>query len=103
MGVQPLSAGFKTMQIKPEPGDIKSASLTYLTIRGKVKVRFENDPHAFKMAVQLPQNTTTNICLPFPRRGASVLMDGKPANAIFLDRFWMLEDVTPGYHQFIVR
>ena len=65
MGIEPLEAGFRRIRIKPQPGTLQWATIKVPTIRGDVKVSFDNVPeNSFKMDVTIPVNSTAEIWLP---------------------------------------
>ena len=78
MGVRPLEPGFAKIEIEPRPGSLAFAALALPTIRGTVRVRFENDPgRAFRLDVEIPTNTTARVTLPtFGVETAAVRLDG---------------------------
>lgn len=65
MGIEPLEPGFKKIRIKPQPATLRQASIQVPTIRGEIKVSFENKTgERFEMEVEIPANTTAEIWLP---------------------------------------
>lgn len=65
MGIEPLEPGFKKIRIKPQPATLKEASIQVPTIRGNVKVAFDNVPgERFAIDVEIPANTTAEVWLP---------------------------------------
>ena len=103
MGIQPLTAGFADLRIKPEPGDVRSASIRYQTIRGPVEVGFENRDDYFKLSVCLPSNTTSSICLPYANPASVVTMDGKAIATTYENGFWVIRQVSSGMHLLMVK
>lgn len=63
-GIEPLEPGFKQIQIKPQPGSVRQATLKYQTISGTIEESFENGPNSFKLQITLPGNTTAHVYLP---------------------------------------
>lgn len=63
-GIEPLEPGFKQIQIKPQPGSVRQATLKYQTISGTIEESFENGPNSFKLQITLPGNTTARVYLP---------------------------------------
>lgn len=65
MGVEPLEPGFSKIRIKPQPASLREASVKIPTIRGTVRMSFENNPgERFSMEVEIPGNTTAEVYLP---------------------------------------
>ena len=78
MGVEPLEPGFRSVQIRPQPGPLQSASLELPTIRGTVHVDFTAAPGApFELNVELPANMTAQVHLP-SETPAAITEGGSP-------------------------
>ena len=104
MGVQPLTPGFATVRIRPQPGKIEQASLNYLTVRGRLSVSFDNTSKHFRMMVGLPGNTMGEVYLPFGAGDGPVTMDGRKVRVVREGWYWKVAGVGPGSHRFeIVR
>ena len=77
MGVEPLEPGFRTFRIKPQPGSLRSAEAVVPTIRGSVKVAFQNMPGKFfSLDVEIPANSEAQVYLPFINRKGRMQLDG---------------------------
>ena len=100
MGVRPLAAGFRTVMIRPRPGKLEHASLNYLTVRGPLRVSFNNRAGRFEMTVALPGNTTGEVYLPFGLVEVHVRMDGRDVKAVRAGSYWRVAGVGPGVHSF---
>lgn len=58
-GIKPTSAGFKTVEISPNPSGLKDIKLTYPTINGAIKTDFHFDEsNAISGSISLPENIT---------------------------------------------
>lgn len=64
MGVTPLEPGFAKVRIAPKPGSLESAEMALPTIRGTIKVGFENKKDRKVVSVDLPANMDAEIVLP---------------------------------------
>jgi alpha-L-rhamnosidase len=72
----PRSPGFKRILIRPTPvGDLKWARAAYRSCRGPITVRWDRDGKQFRLAVEIPPNTTGKIYL--PARDESDVQEGK--------------------------
>jgi alpha-L-rhamnosidase len=103
MGVEPLKPAFETIQIKPQPDTLRQASLDYTTLRGLVKVSFENTPERFRLRTTLPANTTGVVYLPRKNPKSSVYQDGKAIKAVAEGAFWKIESVGAGSYSWEVK
>ena len=102
MGVEPLEPGFRKMRIKPQPSQLAYAELTVPTIRGSVKVSFNNTPGAkFEMEIEIPANTEAEVWLPLYDRKQQLSMNGIAQNGIIDGNFVKLQ-VGSGKHYFTV-
>ena len=104
MGIEPLEPGFKKIQIKPQPGNLKQAEIKCPTIRGAVLVLFENEQEkAFHMKVTTPANTTAEVYLPFWSKKQQVTMNGEKIDYQKDGKFVVIENVGSGNHIFEVK
>lgn len=63
-GIAPVEAGYKTFQVIPQPGPVKSASAQISSVAGIIKSSFINKPALFKLSVSVPEETMAIIGLP---------------------------------------
>jgi hypothetical protein len=100
MGIKPLDPTFRKIQIKPQPGKLKQASIKTPTIRGSVRVSFENSQDAFDMDFTIPSNTTARVILPEPdRKEYKVILNGREVETKRKQGRLVIEKVFPGSHQ----
>jgi hypothetical protein len=65
MGIRPLEPGFGRVLVEPMPGDLRHAECTMPTIRGPVRVSFEQAPgKSFTLEVTIPANMTARVSVP---------------------------------------
>jgi hypothetical protein len=66
MGIEPLDAGFKKIRIKPQPATLGHAEIQVPSIRGDIRVAFDNHPanERFSLQVEIPANSVAEIWLP---------------------------------------
>lgn len=100
MGIRPLKPGFSKILIQPRPGTLECADMTMPTIRGPIKVRFENNqPLSFVLKVEIPANTEARIALPCPDNVKPVvLLDSKETKANLEGNFVIVDSVSSGKH-----
>ncbi len=100
MGVEPLEPGFSKMRIKPQPGSLRSASLTVPTIKGTVSVTFDNRVgENFTLDVDIPANTTAEVWL--PKLAKRISVDGKMRSATAVGGF-VKTTIGSGKHRIAV-
>ena len=88
MGVEPLEPGFRTFRIKPQPGSLHNAEAVVPTIRGNVKVAFQNEPgKSFILDVEIPANSEAQIYLPLLSRKGKLSVDGSLKKGTVDDKF----------------
>jgi len=106
MGVEPLEAGFKRIRIKPQPSTLANASILTPTIRGNVRVSFDNQPGTrFEMAVEIPANAVAEVWVPLSglsERKYRLTIDGKPVKGKLSDGFVVVESGS-GSHTFLLQ
>lgn len=102
MGIEPLEPGFERIRIKPQPANLKKASIVHPTIKGDVRMSFENKTgESFTMTVKLPANTKSEVWIPYSGKGKyNLKMNG---NAITVNRirdFLVVDNVGSGKYVF---
>ena len=64
-GIEPISAGFKTFSINPQPvGDLTFVKSSFETIYGSIKVHWTKTDGKFTLHLVVPTNTTAKVTLP---------------------------------------
>jgi hypothetical protein len=101
MGIEPLSPGFETIMIEPQPASVKNASVKLPTIRGAVKAEFINEPFRFFLMVDIPGNTKANVSLPSKGKSFNLVVDNRIyKNYTLLNGRVIIENISSGIHQF---
>ena len=102
MGVEPLEPGFRKIRIKPQPATLAHAELTVPTIRGSVKVSFNNTPGAkFEIEIEIPANAVAEVWLPLLDKKQRITMDGVAQQGVVNGDFVIFE-AGSGRHRFAV-
>ncbi len=93
VGVQPLEPGFSKILIKPQVGDLESGTATVPTIKGPVKIKFEQViDESFTLDADIPDNTTAQVWLPsFNNQTAEFELDGNISTGELSGNFIMTE------------
>lgn len=102
LGVRPLTPGFGRILVEPSPGSLSSARGVVPTIRGPVRVAFDNHPgRPFRLDLEIPANTTARVALP-ASEGATDLVefDGRRVRGRMEDGRIVLDEVGSGAHRF---
>lgn len=78
MGIEPRAPGFHRLRIRPQPGSLRHADLLLPTVRGTMRVAFDNAPDRFMLEVTLPANTVAEVHLPVGGASAAsaITVDG---------------------------
>jgi len=63
-GIAPLTPAYKTFQVMPQPGPVKSAAATIASVAGKISSAFTNLPDKFTLTISAPTNTTAIVGIP---------------------------------------
>lgn len=64
MGIEPLKPAFRTIRIKPQPGDLRYAHIKKPTIRGTVDITWQREDDDCDLVVRVPANTEAEIWIP---------------------------------------
>lgn len=99
-GIEPLEPSFRKMQIKPHPSNLKWASIKHPTIRGSVKVDFENNTDSFDMNVTVPPNSQADIYIPLNFTDYVLTVNNEETSGEELEKYVKIQDVKPGKHSF---
>ena len=103
MGVEPLEPGFRKIRIKPQPSTLAYAELTVPTIRGSVKVLFNNTPGTkFEMEIEIPANTIAEVWLPLLDKKQRLTMNGVEQKKGVVDGNFVKLEVGSGKYSFVV-
>jgi alpha-L-rhamnosidase len=63
-GVAPLTPGFKNFSVLPQPGSIEQASLSFITVAGKISTDYTVGHTEFKLNVEVPALTVAFVGVP---------------------------------------
>jgi len=67
-GLYPLEPAWKTFQVKPQPGFLKSAATGNETIAGKIDVKVDQDKSLYSINLSVPSGTQAIVCIPDDRK-----------------------------------
>jgi len=80
LGVEPVSSGWKTFSVRPNPCDLKWAKGTVPTPSGAISVDWKMDEKGtFNLYVLVPENTSAEITIP-SGNPQKVSVNGKPVS-----------------------
>ena len=79
MGITTTGPGYKTFQVKPQPGSVTEASISLPTAAGMIKASFDQVVgKSFALDLSPPANTLARVCLPkLGMPSTSLVVDGK--------------------------
>ncbi len=98
MGVRPLEAGFGSILIRPQVGQMEAIEGYIPTVRGTVRVGVRQSPgNSYKLTITIPCNTTAQLEVPFCA-GAQLIMDGKRIEAAVVNNRFVISNVPSGEH-----
>ncbi|HEX8547669.1 MAG TPA: alpha-L-rhamnosidase C-terminal domain-containing protein [Cytophagaceae bacterium] len=63
-GLAPLTPGYKTFQIKPMPGNLKSIQTKTVTVKGDISLDLKLTVNEVSMAIGIPANTEALVGIP---------------------------------------
>lgn len=102
MGVEPLTPGFETFQIKPQLGKLTYASLKAPTIRGDIWVTFTKSSAKETLNIMIPGGTTADVYMPNPSGRHNVFLDGKSIRNKSENGFLPLRNMPSGKHTIVL-
>ncbi|WP_020595772.1 alpha-L-rhamnosidase C-terminal domain-containing protein [Spirosoma panaciterrae] len=98
MGVEPLTPGFDTFQIKPQLGRLTQATATIPTIKGAVTVAIKKTAATETMSIHVPGGSQATVYMPQLAGKTRLLLDGKPIRSQAGNGFFQLPAVGAGNH-----
>ena len=104
MGIHPGQPGFGKIIIKPQPGDLKWASIKLPTIRGDIEASLKQKAgYSFELDITIPANTTSKVYLPKIAESYSLTVDGKILKDVATEGAWIVIDSSSGRHSFEIK
>ena len=100
MGVEPISPGFDTFQIKPQLGSLTSASLKTPTIKGAISVVFDNTATSTTLKVSVPGGTQAHIYVPADTQRKQLTINGQRSNLKPQNDYYYLPNTQAGNYIF---
>lgn len=98
MGVEPISPGFDTFQIKPQVGKLNFASLKTPTIKGLISVDYEKKAQQNTLEVTIPGATVAMVYLPHDPQKPHLFVDGKKTSLAPQAGFYLIKNLQSGKH-----
>jgi hypothetical protein len=102
MGIEPVEAGFKKIRIKPQPATLGHAEVKIPSIRGDIRVAFDNQPNErFVLNVEIPANSIAEVWLPKLSAKYKLTVDNVAQKGTVEGGFVKVE-VGSGEHHFVI-
>jgi alpha-L-rhamnosidase len=102
-GVSPIEPAWKTIRIKPQPGNLPYATTENLTVNGKFAVEVKSNMEEYRILATIPEQSKAIVCIPESYKkillNDQLIWDNKELKnkkAIFLG-------MHNGYYQFQVK
>jgi len=95
MGIRPTSPGYRTFEVRPMPGALRTARLRLPTVAGLIGVTLRRDPAAWQVELEIPTGTSAHLVLPDGLRWTVTDLADTPVTTE------SLADLPPGAHVII--
>jgi Bacterial alpha-L-rhamnosidase C-terminal domain/Domain of Unknown Function (DUF1080) len=82
LGVRPVSPGYKTWLIEPQPGDLTWAKGRVSTPYGPIKVKWEKTHRGLRLEIEVPSGTSGSVGLPTSSNADSLTDNGRPVRKL---------------------
>jgi hypothetical protein len=103
MGVEPVEPGFRRIRIKPQPATLRKAEMKMPSIRGDIRVSFDNQPgEKFTLEVEIPANATAEVWMPKWSKNSRLTVDGTLRKGT-VDGDFIITEAGSGKHTFVVQ
>ena len=103
MGIEPLTPGFETIQIKPRIGNLSFAKMRTSTLKGEVAVSFQKNNKTEEWIISVPGASTANLYLPSHSKNSKIFIDGKAPGINIQKGFWVIEKLSSGSHNIQIK
>lgn len=101
-GIRPIEPAYAKFRIKPQPGTLRKAALKVPTIRGTVRVSFDNNPgESLKLRATVPANTVSEVWMPRFSGRTVLSIDGEEVKTR-VDGNWFVATIGSGQHELSV-
>ncbi|MDZ7720804.1 MAG: alpha-L-rhamnosidase C-terminal domain-containing protein [Balneolaceae bacterium] len=100
-GIQALEPAYKTVLIKPQPGELQSAEIKSPTIRGPIHAKFNSEPEGvFSMELVIPANTNARVMLPKPdKEDFTLQLNGDEVSYTIEEESVLIDDLEAGKYR----
>jgi hypothetical protein len=103
MGIEPIEPGFRKIRIKPQPATLRQANIKMPSIRGDIRVSFDNLPgEKFTLEVEIPANTTAEVWLPKISKTYKLTVDELSQKGT-VDGDFVKTETGSGKHTFVIQ
>jgi hypothetical protein len=103
MGIEPVEPGFAKIRIKPQPATLRRGDIKTPSVRGDIRVSFDNHPgEKFTLEVEIPANATAEVWLPKWSKNCLLTVDGTPQKGK-TDGDFIVTETGSGKHVFVVQ
>lgn len=102
-GIEPLTTGFESFRVKPQPGNLRFFNLKTPTLKGAITVKFERNSASDKLEVEVPGGSVSRIYMPVSDTKPNLSVNGKIVSLTSQNGFYVLENAGPGKHVLTLR
>jgi len=103
-GIEPLSPGGDTIQIKPQMGNLSLAHLSTTLIKGKISISYKKNTKHELYDIIIPGAVVANMYLKKDNHFNRLLIDGKVTNMKSTDdRFIEIKNIKSGKHLIVMQ
>lgn len=82
-GIQPTSPGFKTFDVKIQPGGVADASVKIPTMKGKIEVSYTLENSGYIIChIRVPANSAASLYLPVQTGNGEIIVNGSAVTAL---------------------
>jgi alpha-L-rhamnosidase len=103
LGINALEAGFKKIQIKPQPaGDLTWAKGSYESVYGTISSDWRKENGGLVLNVQIPVNTTAEVWVPSKESDKITERSGAPLRRLRFESGYSVFEIGSGSWQLVV-
>ncbi|NLN03788.1 MAG: family 78 glycoside hydrolase catalytic domain [Clostridiaceae bacterium] len=107
-GIKPTTPGFKTFDIKLQPGDLEYVKIKVPTIKGHIEIEYNLNVYADNKTeicinAKIPGNSTARVFIPSKVEESDVLLDGMETDKKYEKGFFVIDNIGSGKHYIVVK
>ncbi len=99
MGIEPLTPGWATFRIRPQPGNLSHAAVKVPSVKGDIIADYKKTDSGYILNVEIPGNTTALVEWPAVAGKPGIRVNGEPVSVKKAGSVWQLPPLEGGSYR----